>query len=223
MIDPPAPRFGNRIALGAAFVGAARRYWLTVFGHVRHELPQWHKRAGEISDPVLRQLAFDAQRKRGNSEGAAAFAAFTPHSVRAEVIRALVAFQSAYDYLDLLAEQPQVDPIAGARGLHAALLDALEPAALFDAGPGYPRYYAHYPQCDDNGYLVELVGTCRTALASLPSYPAVAAAARRAAERIVEFQSLNLSESQGDHEAFERICAGGRLRPPGAPRSPCMR
>jgi tetraprenyl-beta-curcumene synthase len=213
MTDPRAPRFRDRAQLGAAFAGAARRYWLTVFPRVNRELSHWRDRAREIGDPVLRQLALDAQRKRGNMEGAAAFATFAPHQRRATVVRALVAFQSAYNYLDLLAEQPRAEPIAGARALHEALLHALDPtrsvatdslSTPLDPAARQPDYYAHYPQRDDNGYLAELVDTCRTALAKLPSYPAVADAARRAAERVIEFQTLNLSESQGDHDAFAR-------------------
>lgn len=213
-IDPRMVRIDERLALAAAFTGAARRYWTGVFPHVRRELDHWRERAGEIPDPALRRLALDAQRKCGNVEGAAAFAAFTPRAHRATLVRAAVAFQLAYDYLDVLAEQPQTDPIAGARGLHQALLAALDPALgteSLGAGTGshaaeQPDYYANYPQREDDGYLAELVETCRAALATLPSYAAVAPAARRAAERIVEFQSLNLnlSESHGDHEAFER-------------------
>jgi tetraprenyl-beta-curcumene synthase len=202
--------------LAADFAGAAWRYWLGVFPHVGRELRHWRERAGEIPDPVLRRLALQAQCKRGNVEGAAAFAAFAPRSQRAELVRALVAFQSAYDYLDVLAEQPQDDPVAGARALHEALLDALGPGDSGDPGdqgagvdPGagqsrQSRYYASYPQREDGGYLAQLVDTCRTTLATLPSYAAVVTAASRAAERIVEFQTCNLSKSQGDHDAFEQ-------------------
>lgn len=197
---------GNRVASGAAFVDAARRYWITVFPRVGHELSHWRERADEIPDPVLRRLALDAQRKRGNVEGATAFAAFAPHAQRAALVRAVVAFQSAYDYLDVLAEQPRADPIDGARELHRSLLVALDPAGLSETGSldAAPDYYARYPQREDNGYLAELVHTCRTALATLPSYAAVAAAALRGAERVVAFQSLNLSQAQGEQDALER-------------------
>jgi tetraprenyl-beta-curcumene synthase len=213
--DPPAGAIGDRLALAGAFSGAARRYWLTIFPHVRRELTHWRERAVEIPDPVLRRLALHALGKRGNVEGAAAFAAFAPRPERAALVRAVVAFQLAFDYLDVLAEQPQGNPVAGARALHQALLDALDPALGTDTlaagtespgrmGTGSPDYYARYPQCEDNGYLAELVDTCRTALATLPSYAAVRPAARRAAKRIVEFQTCNLSKSQGDHDAFEQ-------------------
>jgi tetraprenyl-beta-curcumene synthase len=198
MTDAKRPRAGNPVVLGAAFADAARRYWVGVFPHVCRELSHWQDRAGEIPDPILRRLALDAQRKRGNLEGAAAFAAFAPRCSRIAVVRALVAFQSAYNYLDLLAEQPRPEAIVGGRRLHEALLHALDPAG------GHSDYYAHYPQREDNGYLDELIDTCRAALATLPSYATVATATRRAAERIVEFQSLNLSESQGEDDAFAR-------------------
>jgi tetraprenyl-beta-curcumene synthase len=195
------------LALRAAFTGAARRYWTGVFPQVRRELQHWRERALEIPDPVLRRLALDAPLQRGNLEGAAAFAAFVPRTHRAAVVRALIAYQSAYNYLDLLAEQPQADPVAGARGLHQALLDALDPEGrerFLRAESEQPDYYADYPQGDDNGYLTELVAACATALATLPCYAAVASATRTATLRIADFQSLNLSKAQGDHDAFAR-------------------
>ena len=143
-------------------------------------------------------MAFDALRKHGNIEGAAAFAAFTPRTHRAAVVRALAAFQAAYSYADMLSEQPHEQAIANGRRLHEALLVALDPSA--------PQldYYAHNPQRDDGGYLEELVDTCRAALRTLPSYAAVAKSAQRAATRIVTFQSLNVGLPQGDHDALSR-------------------
>ena len=213
----------DRLRLTGAFAGAARRYWLDVFPAVRRERRRWRRRAAAIPDPLLRELALQAERDGGNVEGAAALAAFVPRARRGEVVRALVAFQSAYNYLDVLAEQPYAHPVAGARGLHQALLDALDPDGRLDP-PGRldptgregwvgtesqrANYYADYPRHEDGGYLAALVASCRTALAALPSYAAVAPAARRATERIVAFQSLNLSEEQGGHDAFARWADG---------------
>jgi tetraprenyl-beta-curcumene synthase len=193
-----SPTVRERVALAAAFVDAALRYWLTVFPRVSRGLRHWHERAGQIPDQELRRIAFDSLRKRGNIEGAAAFAAFTPRVHRAAALRALVAFQAAYNYADMLSEQPHVQAIANGRRLHEALLVALD--------PGAPQldYYAHHPQHDDGGYLQELIDTCRTALNTLPSYAAVASSARRAAARIVTFQSLNVGKAQGDHDALSR-------------------
>ncbi len=173
---------------------------------MRRECHHWREEASEIPDPLLRALALQAQDKRGNLEGAAAFAAFVPRAHRAAVVRALVAYQSTYNYLDVLAEQPGPNPVAGARGLHQALLDSLDPA-LGAESPGWvgtesPDYYASYPRHADGGYLSGLVAACRTALATLPSYAPVAPAALRATQRIVQFQSLNLNAAQGEHDAF---------------------
>jgi tetraprenyl-beta-curcumene synthase len=193
-----SPTVRERIVLAAAFVDAALRYWLTVFPRVNRGLRHWQDRAGQIPDPALRRIALDSLRKRGNIEGAAAFAAFAPRVHRAAVVRALVAFQAAYNYADMLSEQPHEQAIANGRRLHEALLVGLDPNAP------HRDYYAHHPQHDDGGYLQEMVDTCRAALGTLPSYAAVASSARIAAERIVTFQSLNVGKHQGDHDALSR-------------------
>lgn len=179
-------------------------YWLGVYPLISRELRQWHKRARAIPDPALRRLALDALAKRGNMEGAAAFAALVPYRHRGAVVRATVAFQTAYNHLDALSEQPGAGRVENARRLHQALLAALD--ASEDRKPSAPQldYYACDGKRDDGGYLTGLVRACRTSCSTLPSYSLVAAAARRAAERVVEFQSLNQGYTQGDHEALER-------------------
>ena len=57
----------------------------------------------------------------------------------------MVAFQTAYNYLDLLTEQLGPDPAANARRLHEALLVALDPAAA------HLDYYEYNAQHDDDG------------------------------------------------------------------------
>ncbi len=155
-------------------------------------------RAGEIPDANLRRTAAEALAKRGNIEGAALFATLSPARERRSVVRALVAFQTAYNYLDALSEQPSESPLTNTDQLHQALLTALHPRAP------HPDYYAHNPHRDDGGYLLALLDTCAGVLAALPSYPAVAAAAREAAARILDFQTLNLSDAHGGHDALER-------------------
>jgi tetraprenyl-beta-curcumene synthase len=198
-----SPTVRERVALAAAFVDAALRYWLTVFPRVSRWLGHWQDRAEQIPDPALRRMAFEALHKHGNIEGATAFAAFAPRGHRAAVVRALAAFQAAYGYADMVSEQPHVQAIANGQRLHEALLVALDPRAP------HLDYYAHNPQQDDGGYLKELVDTCRAALSTLPSYAAVAKSAQRAAARIVTFQSLNVGDRseigpQGDHGALAR-------------------
>jgi tetraprenyl-beta-curcumene synthase len=188
----------GRIALVVSFAGAAWRYWLGVFPRVCLERRRRRARASRIPDPLLRATALDAQRKWGNVEGAAAFAAFVPAPHRAAAARAMTCFQAAYNYLDMLGEQPCADPAANGRCLHSALLVALDPNAH------HLDYYEHSLQREDGGYLREILDACRAALATLPSYSALAPEALRAAERIVEFQSCNTGELQGDLVALER-------------------
>jgi tetraprenyl-beta-curcumene synthase len=199
--------------LFAAFVDAALRYWLTVFPRATRGMRHWQSRTRQIPDPVLRRLGIDSLRERSNIEGAAAFAAFAPRAHRAAVVRALVAFQAAYNYCDLLSEQPHGDAITNGRCLHESLLSALDP----EASP--IDYYAHHPQCDDGGYLQELVETCRAALSTLPSFPTIEQSAQIAAERIVTFQSLNVGKTR---RRRVRIWSGGRRPPRQVPRSASM-
>ncbi|HEX5852323.1 MAG TPA: DUF2600 family protein [Solirubrobacteraceae bacterium] len=198
-------------ALARSFVAVVPRYLFTVLPRASREIAHWRGRAGTIPDPALRRLALDSLAKRGNMEGAALFAVLCPRESRGAAVRALVAFQAAYNYLDTLAEQPSPDPIANARQLHQALALALDPAAV------QPDYYAGTPWSEDGGYLAAMVDACRAALAELPSHATVAAAAHAAAMNIVGFQSLNLTESQGGEEdlerwARERTPAGSGLR-----------
>ncbi len=188
----------GRLGLDLSFAGAARRYWLGVFPRVCLERRRRRARASRIPDALLRRTALDAQRKWGNVEGAAAFAAFVPSPHRAAAARAMSCFQAAYNYLDMLGEQPCADPVANGRCLHSALLVAL------DADAEHLDYYEHSSQREDGGYLREILDSCRAALATLPSYSALAPEALRAAERIVEFQSCNTGELRGDLAALER-------------------
>ncbi len=189
----------SRLATGITFTTAAWRYWLGVFPCVRDELHQWRRRARVIPDCPLRQTALAVQHtKRGNIDGSAAFAVFAPQPHRRAVVRAQLGFQAIYDYVDTLAEQPHPRPVDNARQLHRALPDAL------DLAHPPTDYYEHHTNHEDSGYLPAIVGACRAALGSLPAYPVVAQPACRLAERIVCFQSLNLTEDQGSYHALAR-------------------
>lgn len=182
----PLDGLADRLGLVVACTSTALRYGFTVYPCVVRELARWRSRALEIPDPDLGRLALDALRKRGNMEGAALFAVFAPRGCRAEAVRALVAFQAAYNYLDMLSEQRSADPVQNARQLHAALAVALDPAAP------HLDYYAGHPTGDDGGYLRDMVDACRASLGAMPSYRLVARSAQAAAARIVTFQSLNV-------------------------------
>ncbi len=189
----------KRAARGAAFAGAARSYWLAVFPRVRREVRHWRRYAGEIPDPVLRELALGALlAKRESLDGVAAFAAFVAGARRASVVRALTAYQVAFDYIDTISEHADTDPVANGWRLNQSLLVALEP------GRDHLDYYAHNDRRGDAGYLETLIDTCRAAMTALPSFAAVAAPARTATARIATYQSLNHGDTDGSHDVFTR-------------------
>lgn len=176
----------RRLRLAAAFVRITCRYWIAVYPCVRRELRTWRPCAAGIPDPHLRAIACETELgERGNYEGAAAFAVFLPRQTRALVVRAVVAFQLAYDYADSLTEMPAPDRVANGRALHEALNAALSP------GTPHPDYYAHQARSDDGGYLVALVNACRDAVSTLPSWEMVASRARDMSRLVIEFQARN--------------------------------
>jgi tetraprenyl-beta-curcumene synthase len=189
----------GRLALARAYAAAAARYWTRVFPLARRELGHWRARAERIPDPTLRDVALQAQRdKRSNVEGAAAFAVFAPRACRKWVVRAEVAFQVMFDYLDTLSEQPSEHASANAAALHRALLVALDP------GAPPARYCDAGAHGADSGYLGALVQRCRQALGALPSYAAVGPTACGLADDLARYQTLNLSERHGGHSELRR-------------------
>jgi tetraprenyl-beta-curcumene synthase len=196
----------GRAALVGTFALAATRYWLTVFPRVCLELRRSRRRAARIPDPALRRCAFDALAKRSNVDGAAAFAVLRVGRRRRALVRALVAFQLAYNYLDALAEQPGGRSPENARRLHQALFAAV------GCEPVSRDFYEHHAQSRDGGYLAELVEVCRAALTTLPSYACVAQSLHEAVARIVGFQSLSLAgERELERWAVEQL-PDSRLR-----------
>jgi tetraprenyl-beta-curcumene synthase len=183
-----------------AFASSAAIYWLDVFPHVKHEVGRWRESAVRIPDRRLAELALETQaEERGNLEGSAVFALLAPRSLRGEVIRAAVAFQVLYDFLDTLAELPVEDPVANGLRLHAALLAALDPARPLE------RYLEHSGFATEHGeYVEELVCACRRSLAALPSYAAVSGLAQQAARRMVTYQSLNHDPADRDRCELRR-------------------
>jgi tetraprenyl-beta-curcumene synthase len=187
----------ERFLSAALFVRIALRYWLGVYPRVAREMRRWKARADSIEDPQLRRIALEAQRsKRGNIEGAAAFAVLVPRVRRALTVRMIVAWQAAYDYADLLAEQPCVDRSSNARQLHLALLRALEP------GVPHEDYYAHYDRCADGDYLRDMIDATRAALAQMSNVRPVSLPAREAITRIIVYQALNQDD---DAELASRV------------------
>ena len=186
-------RFLARAVL--ALVLSNARYWTTVAPEVRAQLARWKTRATKIEDPELRTLALHTLREEGfAAEVAATLATLTPRRHRAEAIRAIVALEVMYDYLDGLTEQPTPDPLANGRQLFKALTDALDPGAALDED-----YYRHHPSGGDGGYLQELAASVKETLASLPNAgaltPTMLSAAARCAEAEVLTHAATLSNS----------------------------
>ncbi len=185
---------------------ATPTYWCSVYPQVRRELADQRRRAAAIPRAPLRAVALGVlDSKRANIDGAAAFAVFAPRARRPAVIRAQVAFQALYDYLDALAEQPHPDPVLNSRRLHGALTAALDPCAPDGAAQGDDR--------EDGGYVQGTVERCRAALRALPGYPAVRAPAARFGAQIVDYQSFNVSAQPGPQAQFARWAS--EMTPPG--------
>jgi tetraprenyl-beta-curcumene synthase len=157
-------------------------------------------RANEIPNPVLRRHALLTHGdEHGNLEGAAAFAALAPPRRRRAVVRAAVAFQALYDYIDTLAEQPNRDPLAHTHQLHLALLAALDPRI------DHADYYCYGDYAGDGDYVMHMIAACRQACAELPSYTAARGAALRAARRMVSYQAYtHCLEQPGRDDSLAR-------------------
>ena len=171
--------------MGLALVLANARYWSTVAPLVHTQLDYWRRRAEEIPDPALQEVALANLREEGfNAQATATLATLAPRKYRKSVVEAVVGLQVIYDYLDSLVERPLADPLGEGRRLYRALVDAV----VLDTEPKVD-YYAHTPQLDDGGYLQELVIVVRRALTLLPCQAAIAEVSERAAERCAEAQA----------------------------------
>ena len=172
---------GRRIRDSAAVVAILTGYWACVFPVVRRELARWRALAGTIPDAGVRALALATLDEEGGlAEGAAIFATLVPgRAARRRLVRLLVAWQVAYDYLDTLGERLPAAPASDAAArLYATLGAALDPAVAYGG------------HASDGGYLDRLVACCRTSVAALPAVAAVGPFAVRAAERCAAAQVL---------------------------------
>jgi tetraprenyl-beta-curcumene synthase len=170
----------------AALITSGVIYWLTIYPRARREIRRWKTHANEIPDSVLRAGALEKlTRERLNPEAAAFFAILAPRQQRARLVRLMVAFQVAYDYLDAINEHPTTASLRNGLHLHRALTDAVS------SQPAREDYYRHHPQHDDGGYLNELIGACRAIMRELPSASIVRPVLMQAVIRCGEGQSHN--------------------------------
>ncbi len=196
----------------SALLLANLRYWTTVAPHVRRELGRWEKRAREIPDPALRELATaKLQEERFNVEVAATLATLAPHAYRPPAVEAIVALQVAYDYLDLLGEQQPGTLSDEGTCLLDTLVDALRPGCPHDV-----EHDTDPPQPDSDTYAKELAAATALALEKLPAAGAIAEVALACATRCAEAQRLshaNTPTGITEREAWaQREAAGADLR-----------
>ncbi len=170
--------------VGIALMLANTRYWSSIAPLVREQVAHWGGRARAISDPQLRALALEKLDDEGfNAEVAATLATLAPRTHRRRVVKAIVALEILYDYLDGLTESPSSESPQDGACLFGAFTDAVCPA-IERSGD----YYRHHPQTDASGYMEELVSTVRFALAGLPAATKLAGIFQRTASRSGEAQ-----------------------------------
>ena len=100
-----------------------------------------------------------------------------PRHRNMHLLRVLVAYEIALEFLDNMNERAAHAGQANGRQLHLALVEALNPGAQIS------DYYRLNPWNDDGGFLRALVESCHEQIAYLPSYPQVRALAIREATR----------------------------------------
>jgi tetraprenyl-beta-curcumene synthase len=183
-----------------ALVRAHALYWFGVAPTVREQLRTWERRASEIPDPSLRDLALGKlANERFNVEAGAMIATIAPARFRGRAVEAIVALQVMYDYLDILTEQPTADPLRAGLQCAQAFIDAVR----IGAQPT-EDYYAHYPAgSGDAGYLADLSLTVHTAIAELPAAEAIAETVLATAARFAEAQVRIHTASHIDKRQLE--------------------
>jgi tetraprenyl-beta-curcumene synthase len=198
---PPhgSPLIERRLAAraGVALVLANARYWSRVAPLVRRQLTRWQRRAQTIEDPILRAMALQKLSEESfNAEVAATLATLAPRAHRGRVVEAIVALEVLYDFLDGLTESPSCEAPGDGERLFTALTDAVS----LTREPGRD-YYRDHSRPGDSGYLEELTGTVRRAVAGLPAAGVLAELMRASAARAAAAQlHIHGATHLGDRE-----------------------
>lgn len=167
-------------------LGANIDYWLAIAPAARDELERWQDRAQANPDPALREQSLKKLSSEAlNSEGATIFTLLALRSSRRRLIRLIVAYQTMYDYLDAVNEEPAFSSLNDGLQLHRALLDTVQCSST------KTDYYAGHSGRDDGEYLYALVNACRDVLNALPHKTAVTPTLTAAIERCSEAQAHN--------------------------------
>ena len=180
---PSAAAAGLRGGTGAlrALAVANARFWPTVAPEVRRELAQWRSAAQRIEHEELRSLATReahrrAVQRRGRGDARDPRTASGAHPA----VRAIVALEVLFDYLDGRTEMASEDPLAEGRRLFAPFTGALglEAPVAPDGGEGA-----------DWSYLTALARRTWECSRTLPAIGCVAQTAQAAAERCAQAQT----------------------------------
>lgn len=184
-----------------ALAVANARYWPTVLPLVRRELRRWRRHALAIPDHRWRTIALaKLQSEAFNAEVAATVATLAPLRHRSRTVRAIVALEVLYDYLDG-AHEHAAHQYRGGEHLFDAFVAAIAGPPDLQTSTGY---YRDLPGTDDGGYLAALASTCHTALDGQPAAEAVRSAATVAAMRCAHAQRLTHEISRSGPDRLRR-------------------
>jgi tetraprenyl-beta-curcumene synthase len=176
-----------------ALAEAARRELLWGLPAVSREVEAWRNRARAMPDASLREDALGAiVRKRAHADGAALFWTL-PRRRHLRLLALLVAYQTAWDFLDNASERGACMGEHNGRQLHRALVEGLDPNGLLS------DYYRHHLCRGDGGYLRTLAEACREVCAALPSYTHVRSRVLAEAQRCA-IQSINHNPDPADRD-----------------------
>lgn len=196
---------GTREHSSAALAALARanlRFWPTVAPSVGRELARWDGPAREIPDAGLRELALHKLSSESfNAEVAATLATLTPRPMRAHTVRAIVALEVLFDYLDGRTELPTADPLAEGERLFTPFTRAVRPHTLgAQVTTSAPADSTH----TDERYIHSLSERVRENLLALPAAAAVGPIAYAAARRCAQAQTRIHAAGAFGEEALEQ-------------------
>lgn len=186
-----------------ALLAANARYWSNIAPIVRGELARWRAPAEAIEDPKLGELALEKlSEERFNAEVAATLATLAPRHTRASAVRAIVALELLFDYLDGRTELPSDDPLGEGMRLFGAFTSAVEPAGHEQLlSPGAPTLAADR---SEEAYMLALGAQVRENLLCLPAASQVAETARGSVVRCAQAQTrLHAASTLGDRSLEE--------------------
>jgi tetraprenyl-beta-curcumene synthase len=204
----PAPvRRRTAVAGLQALALAHALYWPSVAPVVAGELTRWGQAAERINDPALRALALaKLTQEHFNAQVAATLATLAPRNARTPAVRAIVALELLFDYLDGRTELPCGDPIGEGARLFEAFTGALT------CTPG-TRERADAVTLGDNErvpdreYLQALGDRAREQMYGLPAAQRVNEVARESAARCASAQTLlHAGAILGDRPLREWAC-----------------